>query len=86
MIKMRFLLFFLILFYSFQQMAWSEYLLSEFLVAKSNMPDPRFKETVILMLSHNQEGAAGLIINKPIVCKIGIFTCLFINSLFLFLY
>tara|TARA_B100001750_G_C15496662_1_gene594627 strand:- start:1090 stop:1329 length:240 start_codon:yes stop_codon:yes gene_type:complete len=27
-----------------------------------------------------------IIINKPIVCKTGIFTYLFINSLFLFLY
>ena len=31
------------------------------------MQDPRFKETVIVMLYHNQEkGAAGLVINKPI--------------------
>ena len=30
------------------------------------MPDPRFKETVIVMLSHNQKGAAGLVVNKPI--------------------
>ena len=30
------------------------------------MPDPRFKETVIFMLYHNQEGAAGLVVNKPI--------------------
>ena len=31
------------------------------------MQDPRFKETVIIMLYHNQEdGAAGLVVNKPI--------------------
>ena len=31
------------------------------------MQDPRFKETVIVMLYHNhEEGAAGLVINKPI--------------------
>ena len=30
------------------------------------MADMRFKETVIFMLSHNQDGAVGLVINKPI--------------------
>ena len=64
---MRCLFLFLILFFSFQQNTWSENILTEFLVAKPYMPDPRFKETVIVMLYHNQEeGAAGLVINKPI--------------------
>ena len=36
-----------------------------FLVAKPSMPDPRFKETVILMVQHNAKGAFGLVINKP---------------------
>ena len=57
----------LILFFSFQQNTWSEDILTEFLVAKPFMQDPRFKETVIVMLYHNQEeGAAGLVLNKPI--------------------
>ena len=57
----------IILFFSFQQNTWSENILNEFLVAKPHMPDPRFKESVILMLYHsNEEGAAGLVINKPI--------------------
>ena len=64
---MRYLFLFLILFFSFQQNTWSENLLTEFLVAKPYMQDPRFKETVIVMLYHNQEdGAAGLVVNKPI--------------------
>jgi len=64
---MRFLFLFLFLFFSFQQNTLGENLFTEFLVAKPSMPDPRFKETVILMLYHNQEkGAAGLVINKPI--------------------
>ena len=64
---MRFLFLFLFLFFSFQQNSWSENILTEFLVAKPSMPDPRFKETVIVMLYHNQgRGAAGLVINKPI--------------------
>ena len=64
---MRLLILFLILFFSFQPITWGENVLTEFLVAKPYMPDPRFKETVIVMLYHNQEeGAAGLVLNKPI--------------------
>ncbi len=64
---MRCLFLFLILFFSFHQNTWAEIILTEFLVAKPHMPDPRFKETVIVMLYHNQEdGAAGLVLNKPI--------------------
>ena len=64
---MKYLFLFLIFFFSFQQNTWSENILNEFLVAKPHMPDPRFKESVILMLYHsNEEGAAGLVINKPI--------------------
>ena len=64
---MRCLFLFLILFFSFQQNTWSLNILTDFLVAKPSMQDPRFKETVIVMLYHNQEdGAAGLVLNKPI--------------------
>ena len=64
---MRYIFLFLIFFFSFQQNTWSENILTEFLVAKPYMQDPRFKETVIVMLYHNQEdGAAGLVVNKPI--------------------
>jgi len=55
------------LFFSFQQNSWSENLLTEFLVAKPTMPDLRFKESVIVIWYHNnEEGAAGLVVNKPI--------------------
>ncbi len=64
---MRCLFIFLILFFLFQQNARSESILTEFLVAKPSIPDSRFQETVIVMLYHNQEeGAAGLVVNKPI--------------------
>ena len=64
---MRCLFLSLILFFSFQHNTWGENSLTEFLVAKPYMQDPRFKETVIVMLYHNQEkGAAGLVVNKPI--------------------
>ena len=36
------------------------------LVAVPKMPDPRFRNTVILMLEHNKDGAFGLIINRPL--------------------
>ena len=67
MIKMRYFFLIVILFFLFQQNTWGENILTELLVAKPYMQDPRFKETVIVMLYHNQEeGAAGLVINKPI--------------------
>ena len=37
-----------------------------FLVATEKMKDPRFKNTVIIMLDHDEKGALGLVINKPI--------------------
>jgi len=35
------------------------------LVASEDMPDPRFQETVIYLVNHNENGAFGLIVNKP---------------------
>ncbi len=35
-----------------------------FLIAGPNMPDPRFRETVILLVSHSWMGTQGLIINR----------------------
>ena len=37
-----------------------------FLVATLEMPDPRFKNSVIVMLENDKKGAWGLAINKPI--------------------
>ena len=36
------------------------------LVAVPKMPDPRFRNTIILMIEHTPDGAFGLIINNPI--------------------
>jgi len=67
MIVMRCFFLFLFLFFLFQHNAWGKNIRTEFLVASPYMPDPRFKETVIVMLYHNQEeGAAGFVVNKPI--------------------
>ena len=37
-----------------------------FLVASKKMRDPRFKNTVIIMLENDEKGAWGLVINKPL--------------------
>lgn len=42
-----------------------ETLAGNFLVSTPQMPDPRFREQVIYLCSHNKEGAMGLVINNP---------------------
>lgn len=37
----------------------------KFLIAKRGMKDRRFAQTVILVIEHNEQGASGLIINRP---------------------
>ena len=37
-----------------------------FLVATKKMTDPRFKNTVIIMLENDEKGARGFVINKPL--------------------
>ena len=43
----------------------TESLIGSFLIAMPSMPDPRFKQSVILIISYSKEGATGIIINKP---------------------
>ena len=67
MIKKRYYFLFFIFLFAFHQSSFGESILNEYLVAKPNMQDPRFTKTVIFMLYHNkQDGAAGLVVNKPI--------------------
>ncbi len=35
-----------------------------FLISESNMPDPNFYQTVVLLLEHNSDGAFGLVVNR----------------------
>ncbi|MFN3605016.1 MAG: YqgE/AlgH family protein [Leptonema sp. (in: bacteria)] len=35
-----------------------------FLIAETNMLDPNFKNTVVFLIEHNEEGAFGLIVNR----------------------
>ena len=44
----------------------SRHLTGQFLVAAPEMGDPRFAYTVIYMINHSQEGAMGLVINRPV--------------------
>ena len=43
----------------------SKYLTGQLLIAMPGMSDPRFVKTVIYMCAHSEEGAMGLVINKP---------------------
>src|SRR6266487_6931157 len=40
-------------------------LAGSFLVARSPLLDPNFVQTVILLLRHGEEGAFGLVVNRP---------------------
>jgi putative transcriptional regulator len=42
------------------------FLFGKLLIAMPGMADPRFEKSVILMCSHSDRGALGLIVNKPI--------------------
>ncbi len=37
----------------------------KFLVAGSSIADPRFQETVVLLIDYSEKGATGLIVNRP---------------------
>jgi putative transcriptional regulator len=41
-------------------------LAGQFLVASEDMGDPRFVQTVILMIHHDASGAMGIIVNRPL--------------------
>lgn len=41
-------------------------LAGQLLIASPRMGDPRFDQTVILIVRHSQEGAVGLVLNRPL--------------------
>ncbi|MGF1503384.1 MAG: YqgE/AlgH family protein [Paracoccaceae bacterium] len=43
----------------------SDYLKGQMLIAMPGMRDPRFHRTVIFLCAHSDDGALGLIVNKP---------------------
>ena len=42
------------------------FLTGQLLVATPEMPDPRFAETVLYMINHDEHGAVGLVVNRPL--------------------
>ncbi len=47
------------------EMTKTDYLEGQILIAMPTMSDPRFARSVIYICAHSQEGAMGLVINKP---------------------
>ena len=45
----------------------SRSLSGQFLIAMPGMADPRFDKSLIFLCDHSDDGAMGLIVNKPIV-------------------
>ncbi len=43
-----------------------EYLKGQLLVAAPEMGDPRFADTIVYMIEHDENGAMGLVINRPL--------------------
>ena len=46
-------------------------LTNQLLIAMPGMPDPNFSTTVTLICEHNDEGALGIVINRPLNLKLG---------------
>ena len=46
-------------------------LVNQLLIAMPGMADPNFSSTVTLICEHNDEGALGIVINRPLSLKLG---------------
>lgn len=46
-------------------------LTNQLLIAMPGMPDPNFSTTVTLICEHNDEGALGIVINRPLTLTVG---------------
>lgn len=44
-----------------------ESLQGNFLISTTQMPDPRFAESLVYLCSHSHEGAMGIVVNKPLL-------------------
>lgn len=51
-------------------MAFDGFLTNQLLIAMPGMPDPNFSTTVTLICEHNDEGALGIVINRPLDLKL----------------
>ena len=54
---------------------------NQLLIAMPGMPDPNFSSTVTLICEHNDDGALGIIINRPLTLKLaGLFEQLAVDD------
>jgi putative transcriptional regulator len=53
-------------------MIGTTFLKNQFLIAMPNLGDPNFSRTVTYICQHNEEGALGIIINRPAELKLGV--------------
>jgi putative transcriptional regulator len=44
----------------------ADFLTNQFLIAMPGMADPNFSQTVTLVCEHNEQGALGIVINRPL--------------------
>ena len=44
---------------------------NQFLIAMPSLRDPNFSQTVTYVCAHNEDGAMGLVINRPANCELG---------------
>ncbi len=54
-----------------KNMNQATYLNNQFIVAMPGLVDPNFFHTVTFLCQHNDEGALGIVINRPIQMKLG---------------
>lgn len=52
-------------------MSETQYLTGQFLIAMPSMADPNFDRTVTYICEHNDEGALGIIVNRPTPMSLG---------------
>ena len=52
-------------------METTDSLVNQLLIAMPGMADPNFSSTVTLICEHNDEGALGIVINRPLSLKLG---------------
>ena len=49
----------------------SQYLTNQFLIAMPGLEDPNFFHSVTYICEHNEDGALGLVINRPLDMQLG---------------
>ncbi len=57
--------------YKYTQMDESRFLNNQFLIAMPNLADPSFFHTVTYLCQHNEDGALGIVINRPAGMTLG---------------